>query len=323
MKQIWLGMVVASLFFAAAAKAEVIPGYYESTKEDLSGTFRSRLYIKKVEFGGVETFYGLLVWGANYISLYKIEEIDDSTQAWVSIHQGQDGILKTDMDQQATYQVTSIVKRDRKNIKDVDLKFQWTRLTPSLGPKTPCNLSPNFKLVSLENQWVEFSQMSQNVFEGIRARSKNRNKRITKDQFGNVISKKSVPYKDEFSKEMKVEVTPSSTYRWNFNATNIILETVAVKDITIKKNSLNTEDPQMTQQYVFNGNYIGIEVIPGVLLLRERSLDSTKASSFTTGRPAEMVVFPIRTKKSENFEMGAMYLNGNDCAYVRATFENE
>lgn len=323
MKNIFLS-ILAGLLLSATGHAEIVTGYYKSTDEGLSGTIESRLYIKKVEFGGVSTYYGLLVWGAHYISLYKIEEIDDSTQAWVSIHQSSDGILTSNIDQQATYQVTSLVKRGRKNaIEGAELKFQWTPLTKTLGPKTPCNLSPNFKLEDRRDRWVSFGDLTQNTFEGVRARAKTKTVVKVVDQYGNKTERRGEPYSDKYGKKMKVEVTPSSAFHWNFNASNIILETMAPKDLTVKKNSLNTKDPQQAQQYVFNGNYVGVEVIPGVLMLRERSLDSTKSSSFATGRPAEMLVFPIKGKSSENFEMGAMYLGGNDCAYVRATFENE
>lgn len=263
---------------AKATDSSIVPGYYHDDRKEGGHD----LYIKQV--GG--TYYALIIWKASFISIFRLESVDPTTQAWVQLFQGEDNMLTTEKDHTATYAVTSV--RDGKSL---SLRFSWTEYAKTLGPNVLCSIQPVFTYKGQQKQWTQFAQLRSTTFKGQRVR-----KQLPKDPL-----------------KRKLEIVLSNAGQadqWNVLADNVILETTNDKAF-VNKGAGGRE--QLASQFVFNGEYRGEEVFPGLLTIRKRELDATSASGIKLNREISLFAASI----GGAIQIFTMPPKARDCAYVR------
>jgi hypothetical protein len=103
-----LGLGFTLLATSSYAQGRSIEGMYES-KDHWKTT---QVFIKTIEERGVESSYALIVWQDDQTSLFKIEDVDGATQAWIQIFQGKDYVLGSDLDSRATFSAQFAMDRN-------------------------------------------------------------------------------------------------------------------------------------------------------------------------------------------------------------------
>lgn len=105
-----LGLTLAAACGSAqVAHAKVVDGFFKADNKS-----NSKVIVKTVQQNGVETSYAAILWSDAQTSLFRIEEVDGTTQAWVQLFQSKDFILATDISQEATFAVQVGVDSDNK-----------------------------------------------------------------------------------------------------------------------------------------------------------------------------------------------------------------
>ncbi|MEK6555137.1 MAG: hypothetical protein AABZ31_07855, partial [Bdellovibrionota bacterium] len=196
---------------AAAAEADakvvrsqsIVPGFYTDSKGG------HQLYIKEVVENGFASYYAAIIWKANFVSLYRIEDVDGSTQAWVNLYQDKYNQIATDEKQTATYAVTSL-KADGK----LSLRFTWTDFAAKIGTNVPCSIIPAFEYRGKGKAWGDFSSVASGRYQGSRARAG-----------ANVA----VEGKKKLDSKTELILSSAGTSQdWNILATNMILESLNI-----------------------------------------------------------------------------------------------
>ncbi len=276
----------------------IVSGTYRDHKQDLD------LYIKEVG----STHYAVIVWKAQYMSLFRIEEIDASTQAWVQLIQGQDNVLTTEAGNQATYAVTQI-----RTGKELTLRFNWTKYASTLGPNVLCTIIPTFKLESTKADWISFAQVRDTHLTGSRNRRSATTVVQSESRDGRRMDKPVIEKnpKDSYGRKLEVILTNAGLpTQWNLLANNLIIESANGRAFVSKKADFRT---QQAVQFAYNGDFRGEEVIPGLMLVRQRELDPTSGSGLKIQR--EVSFFAVSL--SNAVQVMAMPPGARDCAYVR------
>ncbi len=274
----------------------IVPGYYTDAKQG------HQLFIKEVVDSGFASYYAAIIWKAGYVSLYRIEDVDSSTQAWVNLYQDRKNNLSTNENQTATYAVTPL--RIDKNL---SLRFTWTAYTSTIGHNVPCSIVPNFTYQGDAKNWGDFSSLEGGRYQGQRTR-----KTFPASQ---VADKK-------MSKTTELIISPVATGKeWNVIATNMILETLNSKEWT--NPAINKV--QQPEQTIYNGEYIGSELIPGLMLARRKQLDSMSVSGLSLADEVSMFIIPIVKGKKDILSMYVVRMAPNDieCAYVRSEIKRK
>ena len=125
-----LTMLVA---MACSAKAEIQPGFYKGHFKNDRGHNHgvARIFIENVQVDGMPVSYGLILNDKqDTASAFKIEELSDGTQAWIRITEKASGLIGSNSDQDAIYNVSMV--KDGLTHK---LNFTPTNLANSLGCK--------------------------------------------------------------------------------------------------------------------------------------------------------------------------------------------
>jgi hypothetical protein len=102
LRNTWVTLI--AMLFCTVAVAAVQEGTYQAGD--------SKIYIKTIRDGAMETSYALLVHtdtsvagDPQYMGLFRIEEVNGDTQAWVGLMQTSDNILGANYGQAALYEV--------------------------------------------------------------------------------------------------------------------------------------------------------------------------------------------------------------------------
>jgi hypothetical protein len=279
-------------------KSFITPGHYYDSKSGAD------LYIKAIG----STNYAVIVWKTAFMSIYRIEEVDASTQAWIQLVQGTDNILTNEVEHKPTYAVTQI-----KTGNDITLKFVFTDYAKTLGPYVQCTIVPTFKFKNDSKQWMAFSQLKDTQFDGSRVRTAAKTVVRTEDERGRALSTPVTEAnpKDNLKRNLQVTLTNAGTSdQWNLLVNNLIIESMNGRAFVNKAAGGKMQEPI---QFVYNGNFRGEEVIPGLLLVRKRELDMMAPSGLKIEREVSFFALAIEGK----MEVMAMPPKARDCAYVR------
>lgn len=95
-------VLVLGALWAATALADIRQGYFRGDSVG-DGSRDVRIFIRTHGTGNAQTTYGLIVEDDDGASVFRIEELDDGTQAWVQLFQASNFILSADISQEATY----------------------------------------------------------------------------------------------------------------------------------------------------------------------------------------------------------------------------
>jgi hypothetical protein len=269
----------------------IVPGYYTDSKQG------HQLFVKEVIANGFASYYAAIIWKAGFVSLYRIEDVDGSTQAWINLYQDSSNNLSTNINQTATYSVTPLTID-----KSLSLRFTWTAYASTIGHNVPCSIIPNFAYQGRSKTWGDFSSIEGGRYQGQRTR-----KTFPASQVEDKKRSKKT--------ELIISPTPSGT-SWNVIATNMILESLNSKEWT--NPAINKV--QYPEQTIYNGEYIGTELIPGLMLTKRKQLDSMSTSGLSLADEVSMFVIPIVKGKNEISSMHVVRMAPNDveCAYVRS-----
>lgn len=281
---------------AAAApirSASITPGHYS----DSSGGHE--LFIKEVIEDGFATYYAAIIWKAGFISIYRIEDVDGATQAWINIYQSTSNNIATNDVQTATYAVTPLQMNGR-----LSLRFVWTDYASKIGSNVPCSIVPNFVYKGQGTAWGDFSVAIPGRYNGKRARVKPAAKAADKQKLD--------------SKTELIMTRIPETNDWNVIATNMIIETLNYKPWLNKAVSKE----QQPEQTIYNGDYRGTELLPGLMLMKRKQLDSMSTAGVSLSNEVSMFALPIVTgtknKSVESVYVIRMAPGDVECAYVRS-----
>lgn len=262
---------------SGALDSTVTEGYYVMLNSN-RGTGNDRnheLFVKAiVDEEGYKNFFALIRWGANFISMYRIEPIDAFTEAWVPLMQNSEGHISTSENQQPTYLVNKVMRKNA-----INLIFAMQTEASKIGRKqdpgnVPCTITPTFvhqpgSLLS----WGSISQLQGAGYKVVRARpslSMPSSKRYGEISLSNPVNT-----------EMQASVS------------NLVIETLYDRPIYNRDSGGYVESTQEPQSLSFNGLFRGEEVLPGVLKFRSMTLDSTKERGVRMNAKGDFFVFPI------------------------------
>lgn len=270
----------------------ITPGYYT---DDKGG---HQLFIKEVVENNFASYYAVILWKAKFVSIYRIEDVDGASQAWINLYQDSNNNLASNISQTATYEVIPLRLGN-----ELSLRFAWTHLASSIGRDVPCSIVPNFKFKGQGKSWGSFAEVAGNRYQGQR------------------IRKTATPATDgglKLSKNMELILSPNANSTWNIIASNMIIETLNPKD-WVNPAINKTQRPQQT---IYNGNFIGTELIPGLMIAQRKQLDSMTTSGVAVADEVSMFILPIfsggRSKSLDSLYAVRMAPEVIECAYVRA-----
>ncbi len=108
-------MLKLTMLFAAMmgnyAKAEIEPGFYKAHFKNSKGRNdgRARIFIENAMVDGVSVSYGLILNDKiDQAAAFKIEELPDGTQAWIRLTQKAAGLIGSNANQDAIYNVNFV-----------------------------------------------------------------------------------------------------------------------------------------------------------------------------------------------------------------------
>lgn len=101
---------VAKAETPAGSKSGIVPGYFSSGSTDI--------IVEEAMEDGAPVDYGLIMreHGHKSAALYRIDELDDGTQSWVRLRALPSGLIGTDEDQKATWNVQVFQKGSKKEL---------------------------------------------------------------------------------------------------------------------------------------------------------------------------------------------------------------
>lgn len=101
----------ASFGLTTLAQAEVATGYFKGEFRNVVGDSEgtAHVFVETVMAREVPVSYGLLIRASDAkAALFRIEEVDDGTQAWVRLGQMQAGLLGTNISQDAAFSAQTV-----------------------------------------------------------------------------------------------------------------------------------------------------------------------------------------------------------------------
>lgn len=101
-----LAVAVVGFFLGASSQAAVPVGYFKGSFKNSKGEYKStaHVFIRTSDVGGVPVSYGLMVRASDEkAALFRIEELDDSTQAWIRLSITPSGLIGTNIGHEAAF----------------------------------------------------------------------------------------------------------------------------------------------------------------------------------------------------------------------------